>query len=74
MYVFSRDALLERVRDDPGKSFNRTVDAHVKALRAKMKQVAPLLDPIARTAGPGMRWRRIFRQHCPGKAHANLRA
>ena len=45
-HVFTRDALLERVWDDPGESLDRTVDAHVKTLRAKMKQVAPSLDPI----------------------------
>ncbi len=52
-HVFSRDALLERVWDDPGESFDRTVDAHVKTLRAKMKQVAPLLDPIRTHRGAG---------------------
>jgi two-component system, OmpR family, catabolic regulation response regulator CreB len=52
-HVFSRDALLERVWDDPGESFDRTVDAHVKTLRAKMKQVAPTLDPIRTHRGAG---------------------
>src|SRR5205814_5183010 len=45
-HVFTRDTLLERVWDDPGESLDRTVDAHVKTLRAKMKLVAPSLDPI----------------------------
>jgi len=52
-HVFSRDTLLERVWDDPGESLDRTVDAHVKTLRAKMKAVAPLLDPIRTHRGTG---------------------
>ncbi len=52
-HVFTRDALLERVWDDPGESIDRTVDAHVKTLRAKMKQVAPTLDPIRTHRGAG---------------------
>jgi len=43
-HVFTRDALLERVWDDPGESLDRTVDAHVKTLRAKMKAIAPALS------------------------------
>ena len=52
-HVFTRDALLERVWDDPGDSLDRTVDAHVKTLRAKMKAVAPGLDPIRTHRGTG---------------------
>jgi two-component system, OmpR family, catabolic regulation response regulator CreB len=52
-HVFTRDALLERVWDDPGESLDRTVDAHVKTLRAKMKLVAPQLDPIRTHRGTG---------------------
>src|SRR6185369_3273175 len=52
-HVFTRDTLLERVWDDPGESLDRTVDAHVKTLRAKMKLVAPLLDPIRTHRGTG---------------------
>jgi len=52
-HVFTRDALLERVWDDPGESLDRTVDAHVKTLRAKMKLVAPTLDPIRTHRGTG---------------------
>ena len=32
---------------------DRTVDAHVKTLRAKMKAIAPLLDPIRTLRGSG---------------------
>jgi two-component system catabolic regulation response regulator CreB len=52
-HVFTRDILLEQVWDDPGESLDRTVDAHVKTLRAKMKLVAPTLDPIRTHRGTG---------------------
>jgi len=52
-HVFTRDTLLERVWDDPGESLDRTVDAHVKTLRAKMKLIAPQLDPIRTHRGTG---------------------
>ena len=40
-HVFTRDALLDRVWGDDSDSMDRTVDAHVKTLRAKMKAIAP---------------------------------
>ena len=52
-HVFSRDALLERVWDDATESLDRTVDAHVKTLRAKMKLIAPSLEPIRTHRGSG---------------------
>jgi two-component system catabolic regulation response regulator CreB len=52
-FVFSRDSLLERIWDDPAESFDRTVDAHVKTLRAKLKRVAPALEPIRTHRGSG---------------------
>jgi len=52
-HVFSRDALLERVWDDATESLDRTVDAHVKTLRAKMKLIAPQLEPIRTHRGSG---------------------
>jgi len=51
--VFTRDELLERVWDDPGESFDRTVDAHVKTLRAKLRAVAADEDPIRTLRGVG---------------------
>jgi two-component system, OmpR family, catabolic regulation response regulator CreB len=39
--VFSRDELLNKVWDGNSDSFDRTVDAHIKTLRAKLKAVAP---------------------------------
>ncbi len=52
-HVYTRDVLLEKVWDDPGDSFDRTVDAHVKTLRAKLKAVAPTLEPIRTHRGSG---------------------
>jgi two-component system catabolic regulation response regulator CreB len=52
-HVYSRDTLLERVWDDATESLDRTVDAHVKTLRAKMKAIAPQLDPIRTHRGSG---------------------
>lgn len=45
-HVYSRDTLLDKVWDERSDSLDRTVDAHVKTLRAKLKQVAPRLEPI----------------------------
>ena len=38
---------------DSTESIDRTVDAHVKTLRAKLKSVAPGLDPIHTHRGAG---------------------
>jgi two-component system catabolic regulation response regulator CreB len=51
--VFSRDELMERAWDDPAASFDRTVDAHVKTLRAKLRAIAPDEDPIVTHRGMG---------------------
>jgi two-component system catabolic regulation response regulator CreB len=51
--VFSRDELMERAWDDPASAFDRTVDAHVKALRAKLRAAAPEEDPIVTHRGMG---------------------
>ena len=51
--VFTRDELLELVWDDASDSFDRTVDAHIKTLRAKLKTVAPDVEPIRTLRGTG---------------------
>jgi two-component system, OmpR family, catabolic regulation response regulator CreB len=51
--VFSRDELLAKVWDDDSDSFDRTVDAHIKTLRAKLKAVAPQLEAIKTLRGSG---------------------
>ena len=52
-HVYTRDALLELVWDDSSDSLDRTVDAHVKTVRAKLKAVAPTLEPIRTHRGVG---------------------
>ena len=51
--VFTRDELLDKVWDGGSDSFDRTVDAHIKTLRAKLKAVAPELEPIRTSRGSG---------------------
>jgi two-component system catabolic regulation response regulator CreB len=51
--VWSRDELLARVWGAESDSFDRTVDAHVKTLRAKLKAVAPEVEPIVTHRGTG---------------------
>ena len=51
--VFTRTDLLEQVWDDPGESLDRTVDAHIKTLRAKLREVPELPDCIKTLRGIG---------------------
>ncbi|RYY58162.1 MAG: two-component system response regulator CreB, partial [Comamonadaceae bacterium] len=51
--VFTRDELLSQVWDDASDSFDRTVDAHIKTLRAKLRAIAPKVDPIRTLRGTG---------------------
>ena len=51
--VYTRDDLLRLVWDEASDSFDRTVDAHVKTLRAKLRAIAPELDPIRTLRGTG---------------------
>jgi two-component system catabolic regulation response regulator CreB len=41
------------VWEDPGASLDRTVDAHIKTLRAKLRAIAPEADPIQTHRGLG---------------------
>jgi len=52
-HVLSRDQLMELVWDEPGTSLDRTVDAHIKNIRAKLRAVAPDADPIVTHRGSG---------------------
>jgi len=51
--VFSREQLLTRAWDEPEASLDRTVDAHIKTLRAKLRAVAATSDPIRTHRGFG---------------------
>ncbi|MDB5928299.1 MAG: two component transcriptional regulator, winged helix family [Polaromonas sp.] len=51
--VFTRDELFDKVWTDGSGSLDRTIDAHIKTLRAKLKAVAPELEPIRTSRGSG---------------------
>ncbi len=51
--IFSRDKLMELAWDDPEMSMDRTVDAHIKNLRGKLKAVTPDKDPVKTHRGLG---------------------
>jgi two-component system catabolic regulation response regulator CreB len=51
--IFSREQLLERIWQDPGDVFDRTVDTHIKTLRAKLRTAAADQDPIRTHRGLG---------------------
>jgi two-component system catabolic regulation response regulator CreB len=51
--VFSRDQLMAQAWDEPDASMDRTVDAHIKNLRAKLRAIRPDLDPILTHRGVG---------------------
>ncbi len=51
--VFSRAQLMEAAWDDPGAALERTVDVHVKSLRAKLREARPGDDPIETMRGFG---------------------
>lgn len=52
-WVFSREQIMERVWEEPEASLDRTVDTHVKTLRAKLHKIRPKLDPIRTHRGFG---------------------
>jgi two-component system catabolic regulation response regulator CreB len=52
-WVYSREKLLDLAWADPGTSMERTVDAHIKSLRAKLRAVRPDPDPIVTHRGLG---------------------
>ncbi len=52
-WVFSRDRLMELVWECPEMSLDRTVDTHIKTLRAKLREVRPEPDPIVTHRGVG---------------------
>ncbi len=51
--VFSRLQLIEAVWEEPGSSLERTVDAHIKFLRKKIKSAAPMSECIHTHRGFG---------------------
>ena len=51
--IRSRETLLDEVWGADGDATDRTVDTHVKTLRAKLRAVRPELEPIATHRGMG---------------------
>ncbi|CAN5347022.1 beta-lactam response regulator transcription factor BlrA [soil metagenome] len=51
--IWSRDSLLDAVWGDAADSVDRTVDTHVKTLRAKLREVRPDLELIVTHRGLG---------------------
>ena len=47
--VFTRDQLLDRAWSDPGAVTDRTIDAHIKSIRAKLKEVRPGTEDFIQT-------------------------
>jgi two-component system catabolic regulation response regulator CreB len=52
-HVFSREQLMDMAWDEPEASMDRTVDAHIKNIRAKLKSIVPDMDPIVTHRGVG---------------------
>jgi two-component system catabolic regulation response regulator CreB len=52
-WIFSREKLMALAWDEPEASLERTVDAHIKNLRAKLRAIEPEVDPIKTHRGMG---------------------
>jgi len=52
-HVFSRDQLMDIVWEQPDTSLDRTVDAHIKNIRNKLRAVRDDIDPIVTHRGTG---------------------
>lgn len=51
--VFSREQLMDHASEEPDASMERTVDTHIKTLRARMRGVKAGIDPIVTHRGMG---------------------
>lgn len=52
-HVFSREQLMSLVWEQPETSLDRTVDVHIKNIRAKLRAVRADVDPIVTHRGTG---------------------
>ena len=52
-HVFSREQLMDLVWEEPETSLDRTVDAHIKNIRAKLRAVRPDVEAIVTHRGTG---------------------
>ncbi|WP_035054586.1 two-component system response regulator CreB [Andreprevotia chitinilytica] len=51
--IFSRAQLLDALGEAAEDSFERTIDSHIKSLRAKLREITPAQDPIETHRGFG---------------------
>ncbi len=51
--VYSREELMDRAWESPEMSLERTVDTHIKTIRAKLRAITPDHDPIVTHRGFG---------------------
>ena len=59
--VYTRDQLMDHVWEEPEASLDRTVDAHIKTLRAKLREIDEAVDPITTHRGVGYSLREDLR-------------
>jgi two-component system catabolic regulation response regulator CreB len=52
-HVFSREQLMSLIWEEPETSLDRSVDAHIKNLRAKLRAIRPEVDAIVTHRGTG---------------------
>ncbi|MBI2422651.1 MAG: two-component system response regulator CreB [Candidatus Hydrogenedentes bacterium] len=58
--VYTREQLMHLVWEAPEASMERTVDTHIKTLRAKMRVAHPEIDPIVTHRGVGYSLREVW--------------
>lgn len=58
--VFSREQLMNRAWEEPDMSLERTIDAHIKSIRAKLRKVNAESDPIVTHRGFGYSLREML--------------
>lgn len=51
--VYSRSQLMDTAWEEPERSFDRTVDTHIKTIRQKIREIENGLDPIKTHRGLG---------------------
>ena len=52
-HVYSRDKIIEKIWDHTTEIYDRTIDAHVKSIRAKLRAINDQIDPIITHRGFG---------------------
>ncbi len=51
--IYSREQLMQQVWEEPERSFDRTVDTHIKTLRRKIRDISANCDPLKTRRGLG---------------------